>query len=457
MLQVIGLFQRKYIDTLSDIYIEQCFWQNCSENNTIARTFYRRQLPQRVNVHENFTINSEAPSREENRGNYTLFRFHYQSLVVDSAGNGELLVPNISGNVIAAQKLQYIVCLLLISLSAILSIFVLEQNLRGIQKLIGGTARTVTDNKFLQKAADVMEVPSAFGKSSEETIDESVCAQLFRRALVSKELCQKFLPAEVYQRLKRKLLSEFENGEIKVEISAKPEQVAVVFVDLSGFTRLSENIAFSTLMRVLEMFYTAISVSAEKYGGIVSSFLGDGAMIIFAKNLEDDASDGEGAEPKDRQYENMLSSLNMSESASTRHPQITVSRVQADVTKRAASFILDINSAIENVQCENDVILRQIVSQLDVRAGAHCGQALLGVMGSQLRLTYTALGDVVNTASRIEQATRKLCVKALVSETMAQILQKHFLIREAGSVLAKGKTQELRVFQLGQAKDAELF
>lgn len=109
------------------------------------------------------------------------------------------------------------------------------------------------------------------------------------------------------------------------------------------------------------------------------------------------------------------------------------------------------------MQCDRDVILGQIISQLDVRAGAHCGQALLGVMGSQLRLTYTALGDVVNTASRIEQATRKLCVKALVSETMAQILQKHFLIREAGSVLAKGKTQELKVFQLGQTKDAQLF
>lgn len=153
----------------------------------------------------------------------------------------------------------------------------------------------------------------------------------------------------------------------------------------------------------------------------------------------------------------MLSSLNLSESASTKHQQVTVSRTQTNITTRAASFILDVNSAIDHVQCDDDVILSQIIQQLDVRAGAHCGQALLGVMGSQLRLTYTALGDVVNTASRIEQATRKLHVKALVSETMAQILQKHFLIREAGSVLAKGKTQELKVFQLGQAKDAPLF
>ena len=241
-------------------------------------------------------------------------------------------------------------------------------------------------------------------------------------------------------------------------MSAKPEQVAVVFVDLSGFTRLSENIAFTTLMKVLEVFYTAISMSAKKYGGIVSAFLGDGAMIIFAKDLRNaDACDVEECESDDRQYESMLSSLNMSESVSTKRQQVTVSRVYADITRRAASFILDVNSEIEKVQCDRDVILGQIISQLDVRAGAHCGQALLGVMGSQLRLTYTALGDVANTASRIEQATRKLCVKALVSETMAQILQKHFLIREAGSVLAKGKTQELKVFQLGQTKDAQLF
>lgn len=64
-----------------------------------------------------------------------------------------------------------------------------------------------------------------------------------------------------------------------------------MFVDLSGFTKLSENIAFSTLMRVLEVFYTAISVSAEKYGGIVSTFLGDGAMIVFASPSDAEAGD----------------------------------------------------------------------------------------------------------------------------------------------------------------------
>ena len=187
----------------------------------------------------------------------------------------------------------------------------------------------------------------------------------------------------MYLKLKRKLLLDGSNNEIQVKASAKPEQVAIVFVDLSGFTKLSENIAFTTLMRVLEVFYTAISVSAEKYGGIVSTFLGDGAMVIFAKNLEDaDAHSSCESEIEDKQYEDMLSGLNMSESISTKRQEITVSRIQADVTKRAASFILEINLAIERAHCDDDVILGQIISQLDVRAGAHCGQALLGVMGS---------------------------------------------------------------------------
>ena len=63
--------------------------------------------------------------------------------------------------------------------------------------------------------------------------------------------------------------------------------MAIVFVDLSGFTKLSENLAFDRLMRMLEIFYTAVSESAQKYGGIISTFLGDGAMIIFSdENLE---------------------------------------------------------------------------------------------------------------------------------------------------------------------------
>lgn len=47
----------------------------------------------------------------------------------------------------------------------------------------------VKDDKSLQKAASIMEITPVFNKSAEKTIDESVCAELFRRALVSKELC----------------------------------------------------------------------------------------------------------------------------------------------------------------------------------------------------------------------------------------------------------------------------
>ena len=55
------------------------------------------------------------------------------------------------------------------------------------------------------------------------------------------------------------------------------------------------------------------------------------------------------------------------------------------------------------------------MNTLDIRAGINCGQCLVGTFGSEEKYVYTAIGDIVNTASRIEQATRIFNVKALAS------------------------------------------
>ena len=115
----------------------------------IARTFYQKQFPYRVTAYSNFMLNSEIPERIERKGNYTLLHFYYKLLIVDPGGNGQLLIPNISGYVISVQKQEYLAYLLIISLSAILIIFVIEYNLQGLQKLISETAAKAKDDKYL--------------------------------------------------------------------------------------------------------------------------------------------------------------------------------------------------------------------------------------------------------------------------------------------------------------------
>ncbi len=156
----------------------------------------------------------------------------------------------------------------------------------------------------------------------------------------------------------------------------RAQSVVVMFVDIVGFTKMAEHDVPERVVRFLREFHLRMEKEVFEFGGTLDKFLGDGLMITFGtpKETPDDAK---------------------------------------NAIKCAAAMQESINewNAIRAAQGENPVLLS---------IGLHCGNVILGDIGSQRRMEFAVLGDVVNVSSRLEAMSRDLDVKIVASSSVVE-------------------------------------
>ena len=183
-------------------------------------------------------------------------------------------------------------------------------------------------------------------------------------------------------------------GEIKLDGARR--RISVLFSDIRGFSTISERLAPEKVVQMLNEYFEAMVEVIFRNGGTLDKFLGDGMMVIFGAP-EDDVHQEERA---------MRTAIEMQEAIGT----------LAD--KWASDGI-----------------------HLRIGIGINSGPAIVGNIGSSRRMEYTAIGDTVNLASRLESATKELGVGILISEYTYNALRGTMPFRQMGSVLVKGRTE----------------
>ncbi len=230
--------------------------------------------------------------------------------------------------------------------------------------------------------------------------------------LAEKEKVRDLLGKVVSREIADELLSN------RIELGGEEKVVSVLFADIRGFTRLSEQQTPSQTLAMLNTCLERICAAIEVHGGVVDKFTGDAVMALFG--------------------------------APVGHP---------DDALRAARALLAVQQAMVAVNNELSADAGNVRPALQLRLGAglHTGLVVAGNMGSRNRMNYTVIGDAVNLASRLEGLTRYYDVHNVISEASRQALGEQaqaFAWRELDLVRVKGKQEPVRIYELLGPREA---
>ena len=187
-----------------------------------------------------------------------------------------------------------------------------------------------------------------------------------------------------------------------VQLGSSRRLITVFFSDLRGFTSLSEKMEPEVISEMLREYLSEMTQIVFNHKGTVDKYIGDCVMAIWNAPFED--------------------------------PEHAVNAVKT---------ALDFQERTLAVSAKWE---ERIGGKIRNGCGINTGEAVVGTMGSRQRLEYTAIGDTVNLAARLESTTKDYNASIIISESTHEYVKGMFMTRELGAVTVKGKTQPVKIF-----------
>jgi class 3 adenylate cyclase/tetratricopeptide (TPR) repeat protein len=247
-----------------------------------------------------------------------------------------------------------------------------------------------------------MAASSEANNTKRERLEQSIAALEAQRAILGDEATDAAVSSI------RREISAIKEAESKHKNRKEGERriVTVLFCDVAGSTALAEQMDPEDWTGIMNAAFEQLIASVERFGGTVARLMGDAILAFFG--------------------------------APSAHEDDPRRAVMAGL-----AILNSIRPLREKVQSEKGVVF-------DVRVGINTGLAVVGDVGSDLVGEYTAMGDAVNLAARMEQSARPGTVQ--IAEGTYRLVAPYFEFRPIGSVAVKGKREPVKAFQvLGEA------
>ncbi|VVC77232.1 Adenylate cyclase 1 [Aquicella siphonis] len=350
-----------------------------------------------INVHKQATpLIDKSIDKYKKTGLYEFgIRDHGETYIVtyhevpDLANHGWLIgVITPTNDFVSFLKRVHLITLLVSFCMLILGIII-------VSRLV---ARVVKPINMLVRETDKIK---RFELEGEITVQSRIKEVLYlRNSISSMKQGLKHFQRYVPKMLVRQLIEVGQD----VSVGGERKELVVFFSDIENFTTISEAMNPNQLMeQVCEYFEVMTQVIlAEK--GTIDKYIGDSIMAFWGAPIEED------------------------------HP-----------CERAAKAALECQTKIANL---NAKWKKQGKPQMHTRMGIHLGEAVVGNVGSSERINYTALGDTINIASRLENINKVYHTHIVVSDAVYEIIKDKFVLRLVDHVVVKGRKKPIYIYEL---------
>lgn len=234
-----------------------------------------------------------------------------------------------------------------------------------------------------------------------QQLNEQTKSQLSAAGNINQILAEKlrlFVPDQFLQRIAPKGLESIQLGNVK------EEELTVLFCDIRGFTSISESQSAGETFKWLNGFFTRMNACINANNGFIDKYLGDALMAIFDR-------------PGHHAQDALTAAVMMQQS------------------------VKEFNS---------NLVEYKLTQPIKIGIGIDTGIAAIGALGAEGRLDSTAIGDVVNTAARLQELTKDYGCGIIVSKaTIARLDRPElFYLRSLGCVVPRGKQQPQELYEV---------
>lgn len=190
----------------------------------------------------------------------------------------------------------------------------------------------------------------------------------------------------------------------EIMFEGEVRNVAVLFCDMRGFTRISEEHPPDEVVRFLNKYYSVLSEPVKKYGGVVNQFVGDEIFAIFGAPVS-----------------------------------------LPNCEKNAVFCALEMREKLGEL---NDLYSEKFNYEIRIGIGINYGDVIAGNLGSEDKIDYSVTGDTVNTGKRIEMLSKVHPNLILISETVYEPVREYIDANAWGPVELKGKKGKMQVYEV---------
>lgn len=241
------------------------------------------------------------------------------------------------------------------------------------------------------------------------------CAVIFITILyfiVEKYLVEKYRRKKVLATFKKYVAPQIvdklaKEGSFELKLGGEKRQIAVLFVDIRGFTPMSENLEPEEVVNILNEYLSLTTSAILNHEGTLDKFIGDATMAVFNAPFD----------LEDYVYKAILTA-------------IAIRNGSEELAKR---------------------LQEKFGKTISYGIGVNMGHAVVGNIGCEFRMDYTAIGDTVNTAARLE--SRAKAGEILISEAVYDALKERIRVELVGDMELKGKSKEVKVYRLIDVKE----